>query len=114
MYNYIWKFYTEIGEEYDVAEMTIAGVKYLYARNVAEDKDTYHTEEWLDIKVLNYYFSRGKEVVKSYKKTQKITNENSDGIVKNIHVKTNNLVNSIHNKKPDSRSKGFNPWLVKR
>ncbi len=113
-FHYIGKFYTEIGEEYDVAEMTIAGVKYLYARNVAEDKDTYHTEEWLDIKILNYYFSRGKEVVESYKKTQKITKETSDGIVKNIHVQPNNFVNSIHTKKPDSRSKGFNPWLVKR
>ncbi|MEI8008194.1 MAG: hypothetical protein WCI00_01795 [bacterium] len=63
----------------------------------------------MDIKILNYYFSRGKEVVESYKKTQKITKETSDGIVKNIHVQPNNFVNSIHTKKPDSRSKGFNP-----
>jgi len=113
-FHYVGNFYTEIGEEYDVAEMTIAGVKYLYARNIAEDKDTYHTEEWLDIKVLNYYFSRGKEVVKAYKKTQKITNETSDAIAKNINVQTNKFVNLIHNKKPDSRSKGFNPWWAKK
>ena len=113
-FHYAGKFYTQTGDEYDVAEVTIAGVKYLYARNIAEDNNTYHTAEWWDIKVLNYYFSRGKEVAKKYNKSQKISDEASDAIAKNINIQTNKLINSIHNKKPDSRSKGFNPWLVKR
>ena len=44
-FHYIKPFYSQTGDEYDVAEMTIGGVKYLYARNITEDKDTYHTEE---------------------------------------------------------------------
>jgi len=73
-FQYIGKYYTQKGIEYDLGEVIIDWKKYLYARNIIEDEDEYHTEEWMTITLLNYYLTRGKEVVKDYhdlkKKTQ--------------------------------------------
>ncbi len=65
-YQYLGKYYTKGGIEYDIAEMTINGKKYIFARNIDEDKDSYATSEWIDIVSVNYYLSRGKEVVKDF------------------------------------------------
>jgi hypothetical protein len=46
-----------------VAEVEIAGSKYLYARDVERDANKEHTEEWVDIVRLDYYLIRWKEVV---------------------------------------------------
>lgn len=70
-FKYLWKYYTQKGVEYDLAEMIISWKKYLYARNIIEDNDKYHVEEWMDIPILNYYLSRGKEVVQDYLDLQK-------------------------------------------
>ena len=109
-FHYIGKYYMSTGSEYDVAEMTIGWKKYFYARSVDEDKDTYHIEEWLDIKLVNYYLSRGKEVVKIYKQRQKIIHDTSDAIAKNIDITPKPLQTT----KPDSKPKWFTPWISKR
>ena len=72
-FHYIGKYYTQKGIEYDLGEVIIDWKKYLYARNVKEDKDEYHTEEGIDIIQLNYYLTRGKEVAKDYNDLKKKT-----------------------------------------
>ena len=54
-FHYIGKYYSKSGKEYDVAEVRIEGNTYIFAKNVSEDKDTYRTEEWIDITLVNYY-----------------------------------------------------------
>lgn len=65
-FNYIGKYYTQTGDMYDVAQISIEWKKYIFARNSNEEKHKEHTEEWLDIIPLNYYLLSWKEVVKDY------------------------------------------------
>ncbi|MEI6671998.1 MAG: hypothetical protein WCL02_01165 [bacterium] len=44
-FTYIGKYYTKEGIEYSIAQVTIDGKTYLFARNAEEDVDTYSTEE---------------------------------------------------------------------
>lgn len=44
-FNYINRYYSQEGHEYDVAEVEIAGSKYLYARDLERDANKEHTEE---------------------------------------------------------------------
>jgi len=114
-FHYIGKFYSSKGIEYDLAQVIIRGKKYLYARNTIEDKDERHTEEWIDITVLNYYLARGKEVTKDNANSKKLTKQVSDTLVKNIDMSYRNKeVPTFKNIQPDTKSKWFNPWVKRK
>lgn len=65
-FTYIGKYYTKEGIEYSIAQVTIDGKKYLFARNVQEDIDAYISYEWGKVEIINYYLNRWREVVKDY------------------------------------------------
>ncbi|MCX6824134.1 MAG: L-histidine N(alpha)-methyltransferase [candidate division SR1 bacterium] len=113
-FHYIGKYYTQKGTEYDIAEMIIVGKKYLYARNISEDKDQYHTEEGINITLLNYYLMRGKEVTKDNMNLKKLTNQSSDSLARNINTPYRNQKSlTFKNIQPDTKPKGFNPGTNK-
>lgn len=65
-FDYLGKYYSQEGVEYDIWEVVIHGKKYLYARDVAKDTYMFPSEEWVEMPNLNYRLDRGKEVVKDF------------------------------------------------
>lgn len=65
-FTYIGKYYTQSGDEYDAAEVTIWGKKYIFGRKSTEDWYKLHTEEWRDFAPLYYYLEQGKDIMKDY------------------------------------------------
>jgi hypothetical protein len=58
---------------------------------------------------LDYYLSRGKEVVNDYPYFKKITKTASNSLAKNINIPNPQNRNIPPNTKPDTKTKGFNP-----
>ena len=112
-FHYIGKYYSKSGKEYDVAEVRIEGNTYIFAKNVSEDKDTYRTEEWIDITLVNYYLSRGKEVVED-QNSIKQTNQTAPDVTKKINIPQQKIVNSFQQSKTNTIPKWFVPWVKKR
>lgn len=65
-FQYIGKYYTQSGDEYDAAEVTIWGKKYVFGRKSTEDGYKLHTQEWKDFAPLYYYLEQGKEMMQDY------------------------------------------------
>ena len=65
-FQYIGKYYTQSGDEYDAAEVIIWGKKYIFGRKSTEDGYKLYTEEWKNYAPLYYYLEQGKDIIKDY------------------------------------------------